>query len=262
MPVKQTAKVLARSRSLAFTRDHLARGEEVGRLRRYNWRGTPIHYRAGTSDTGLIYNILLKPGSKGEYCPPDEFGGSWSDVRVVLDIGANIGISALYFARIFPQAVIHAFEPEPGNFKLLSANTASCRRICSYPCALGGNDGELTLFDSADQANFGGFSAHATASNTARARTVPLRHAGRILRELGITAVDVIKIDTEGAEWDILTACGGELIATARLILGELHGHRDFALLDFLQPSFHIGLNKGIKKRLFNFYAVNRRTPS
>jgi len=261
MPVKQTAKILARSRSLAFTRDHLAQGSQVGSLRRYTWRGVPIQYRAGTSDTGLIYNILLKTGLKGEYCPPHEFGADWGAVRVVLDIGANIGISALYFASIFPQAAIHAFEPEPGNFKLLTANTASCPRIRCYPFALGASDGEITLFDSDDRVNFGGFSAHNAGTSAGRGKAVPVRHAGKVLRELGIASVDVIKIDTEGAEWDILTACGKELVATARLILGELHGHRDFALLDFLQPSFHIGLNKGIKKRLFNFYAVNRRTP-
>jgi len=261
MPVKQTAKILARSRSLAFTRDHLVRGAGVGQLRQYTWRGRPIRYRAGTSDTGLIYNILLKTGSKGEYCPPDEFGRDWGDVRVVLDIGANIGISALYFSTIFPQASIHAFEPEPGNFRLLSANTEQCARIHCYPFALGAKDGELTLFNPDDEANFGGFSAHAAGTRSDFSKTVPVRHAGKFLQELGITAVDVIKIDTEGAEWDILTACGDALIGSARLILGELHGHRDFALLDFLQPSFHIGLTKGIKKRLFNFYAVNRRIP-
>jgi FkbM family methyltransferase len=258
MPVKNAAKILARSRSLAFTRDHLARGASVGQLRTYSWRGTPIHYRAGTSDTGLIYNILLKRGSKGEYCPPDEFPCDWDRVKVVLDIGANIGIAALYFANIFPNAAIHAFEPEPGNSKLLAQNTARCERIRCHPFALGSKDGELTLFDSDDRTNQGGFSAHDSGTNPAPGKTVQMRHAGAFLAELGITAVDVIKIDTEGAEWDILTACDPNLLERAQLILGELHGHRDFALLDYLQPTFHIGLTKGIRKRLFNFYAVNR----
>ena len=44
----------------------------------------------------------------------------------------------------------------------------------------------------------------------------------RFLAELGVTAVDVIKIDTEGSEWEILTACGEELIATNSMILHEL----------------------------------------
>jgi FkbM family methyltransferase len=262
MPVSQAAKVLVRSRSVAFTRDYLTRAVDTGRLGEYTWRGHRIHYRAGSSDTVLIYRILLKCGNKGEYCPPGEFEQTWDSVRVVLDFGANIGISAIYFASIFPNAVIHAFEPEPGNFELLAKNTAGCGRIRRHPFALGGQDGEITLFESSDRANLGGFTAHPhRTADCQGGKPVAMRHAGRFLAELGITSADVIKIDTEGAEWDILTACDPALISSARLILGELHGRRDFALLDYLQGTFHIGLSKGIKKRLFNFCAVNRGPP-
>ena len=44
-----------------------------------------------------------------------------------------------------------------------------------------------------------------------------------------------------------------------RVIMGELHGRRDFELLDYLQPHFHIGAKKQLKTRLFNFFAVNRQ---
>ena len=50
-----------------------------------------------------------------------------------------------------------------------------------------------------------------------------------------------------------------ELLRGVRLIMGELHGRRDFALLDYLQPDFHLGMKKQLKTRLFNFYAVNRQ---
>jgi hypothetical protein len=42
--------------------------------------------------------------------------------------------------------------------------------------------------------------------------------------------------------------------------MGELHGMRDFALLDYLQPMFDIGLKKQIRNRLFNFYALRRNS--
>jgi hypothetical protein len=87
---------------------------------------------------------------------------------------------------------------------------------------------------------------------------VPVRHAGRALQELGIGLIDVVKIDTEGAEWEILTAMDPARLRGVRLIMGELHGIRDFELLAFLQPMFDIGMRKQIRNRLFNFYAVNR----
>ena len=93
----------------------------------------------------------------------------------------------------------------------------------------------------------------------ARSQKVPVRHAGRALAELGVTRADVIKIDTEGAEWEILTALDPALLRGVRVIMGELHGRRDFELLDYLQPHFHIGAKKQLKTRLFNFFAVNRQ---
>jgi FkbM family methyltransferase len=254
---KLRAKVLLRSRSLEFTREYFRR-EGDGTLRTYEWDGVPVTYRSGTSDAGLIYNILLKRG-KSEYVLPPEAKLAPEDVKVVLDIGANIGVAALYFAGTFPQATVHAFEPVPANCEVLSANARALPRIQAHCFALGAEDGELELFDSDDQANLGGFSSHGVGVNAARSQKVPVRHAGRALAELGVTRADVIKIDTEGAEWEILTALDPALLRGVRVIMGELHGRRDFELLDYLQPHFHIGAKKQLKTRLFNFFAVNRQ---
>jgi FkbM family methyltransferase len=257
--LKTKLKVLLRSRSLAFTRDYAARG--VPReLRTYTWQGVPVSYRTGTSDAGLIYSILLKRGAKSEYALPAYARLDPSSVKTVLDIGANIGVAAIFFCRQFPNAEVHAFEPEPGNCEVLRANAAASSRIRLHPFALGAEDGELTLFHSADAGNEGGFGAHNAAGiDTGRAQTVPVRHSGRALEGLGIHSVDVIKIDTEGAEWEILTSLDAQMLRSVRVIMGELHGRRDFALLDFLQDRFHIGARKNIHNRLFNFYAVNRQ---
>ncbi len=257
--LKLRAKVWLRSGcSAAFTREYFKRDAE-GAPRSYAWDGIPVAYRSGTSDAGLIYNILLKRGRKSEYAPPPEARLDPQQVRAVLDIGANIGIASLYFAASFPNATVHAFEPDPGNCQVLAANARALPRIKPHPFALGAEDGELKLFESDNRANLGGYSAHELGVNPGRSQTVPVRHAGRALAELGIERADVIKIDTEGAEWEILTAIDRKLLGGVRLIMGELHGRRDFALLDYLQPMFHIGAKKQLKTRLFNFYAVNRQ---
>lgn len=255
--VKMRAKVLLRSGSLAFTRDYFEQSR-AGTRSVYEWNGMRIHYRSGTSDTRLIYSILLKRGSKSEYALPPESGIDPAEVRTVVDIGANAGISAMYFAGCFPAAQVHAFEPEPGNVELLRANAAECPRVKVQPFALGDQDGELTLYHSDDAVNFGGFSSHGLGIDASRSTAVPVRHAGRCLAELGVRAIDVLKIDTEGAEWEILTSLDPELLRNVRVIMGELHGTRDFKLLDYLQPMFDIGMRKHIRNRLFNFYALRR----
>ena len=253
---KLRAKVLLRSRSLEFTREYFKRQGD-GTLRTYQWNGMPVTYRSGTSDASLIYNILLKR-AKSEYVLPPEAKLAPEDVKVVLDIGANIGVAALYFAATFPRASVHAFEPVPANCEVLRANARALPRIHAHCFALGAQDGEIELFDSDDEANLGGFSSHGMGVNAARSQKVPVRHAGRALAQLGVTRADVIKIDTEGAEWEILTALDPALMRGVRVIMGELHGRRDFELLDYLQPQFHIGAKKQLKTRLFNFFAVNR----
>ena len=57
MSLKMKAKVLLRSRSLAFLHD-----------------GMRLHYRVGSSDPWMIYNHLLKPRYRDEYAPPAEAG--------------------------------------------------------------------------------------------------------------------------------------------------------------------------------------------
>jgi FkbM family methyltransferase len=255
--VKNAVKVAACSRSIRFTRDFLRQTPD-GSTSTYTWQGNVLHFRPGTSDTGLVNNILLK-GTRSEYAPPKEFRVDYKRIRTVLDVGANIGLSALYFATIFPNAAVHAFEPAIDNLTLLRKNTKAIGRIHCHAFGLGDRDAELALFRSDDANNFGGFSLHDhTGTDSGKAQLITVRRTDAALRELGLNAVDVIKVDTEGSEWEILTSMAAPTLAGTKLIMGELHGRRDFALLDFLQPLFHIGLKKGVRNRLFNFYAIRR----
>jgi FkbM family methyltransferase len=255
--LKSAIKMLARSGSVRFVRDHFA-GKPADPLASLRWQGSEVFYRPGTSDSALIYNILLKRGSKSEYCPPPQFTMAPASVRTILDIGANIGVSAVYLRKHFVNAHVHAFEPAPANVAVLERNAKSVGQMSVHGFALGDADGELELFESDNPSNYGGFSAHGMGVDSSRSTRVPVRRTDRALAELGIGSVDIIKIDTEGAEWEILSTMAPEMLRGAKLIMGELHGRRDFLLLDLLQPTFNIGLHKNVGNRLFNFFAVNR----
>jgi FkbM family methyltransferase len=252
-----TLKYLLRSGSPRFVRDHRRRFAP-GALSSYRWSGHDIWYRPGSSDTELIYKILLKRGQKGEYAIAPEVLGRLREVRTVLDVGANIGISTLYLAQLFPRARVLAFEPVPDNFALLERNTAHLERVQRLPVALGEHDGTLEMFFSDNAVNFGGFSRFEAGSDTSRRATLPLRHAGRQLAELGVAAADIIKIDVEGSEWEVLTALGMDFVRQAQYLTGELHGRRDFELLGLLAEHFHLSVKKRLRDRLFMFQALKR----
>lgn len=252
--LKLKAKLLARSRNPAFVRDALAPYSPT--LNTIRWQGMLLHYRPGSSDPWAIYNHLMKPRNRDEYAPPPQFALDAQDVTTVLDIGANVGITALYFSQLFPNAGIYAFEPAPDNFAVLEKNIANCKRIRGFNFALGAKDATLELFASDNPVNFGGYSLHAAGSDTAKRIWTPVRKVSSVLAELSLSSVDVVKIDTEGAEYDILTAFPEAVLKGVKYIAGELHGNRDFALLDYLTPWFDIGMRKKLRSRLFNFQAV------
>jgi FkbM family methyltransferase len=255
--LKMKAKLLARSRSRAFVRDTL--GPYDPEPKAMDWQGMRLHYRPGSSDPWMIYNHLMKPRHRDEYAPPKEAGLAPESVRTVLDIGANVGITALYFSEIFPRASIYAFEPVPDNYALLQKNTANCARIRGFNFGLGAADATLELYGSDNPSNFGGFSLHAAGSNVEKKTSVRIRNAAGALQEAGVGEVDVIKIDTEGAEYDILTALPEQTLRSAKYIVGELHGNKDFALLEYLSRWFDVGARKKLSSRLFNFQAVAKR---
>lgn len=242
---------LARSGSWRFMRDakaHAGGADGHPSIGQLSWNGHPVYYRAGTSDCFVIHEVLLRP----TYTIP-----STLTPRTILDIGGNIGAASVYLTRQFPNATIHTFEPVPANLELLRKNVADYPKITIHPVALGSENGELTLFGSDNDDNFGGFSFFDQGVNADRRMSVPIRHAQDYLDEQAIPAPDVIKIDTEGAEYSILKALRPSVLQRVQWIVGELHGERDFDLLAYLTPWFHIGLSKAIDSRLFTFNACN-----
>ena len=253
---KMKAKLLARSRNLQFVRDALAPFDPAPHS--IEWQGMSLHYRPGSSDPWAIYNHLMKPRERDEYAPPREFLLPRDAVRTVLDIGANVGVTALYFSQIFPNAQIYAFEPAPDNFAVLECNIANSKRIRGFNFGLGAQDAALELFHSDNPVNFGGYSLHPAGSDTSRRIQIQVKNVASVLAELSLEKIDVVKIDTEGAEWDILTAFPENILQTAKYITGELHGNKDFALLEYLSRWFDVGMRKKLASRLFNFQAVRK----
>ena len=249
---KKDIKVAARSGSLKFSRH--ARAEARGLPNDvYAWQGVPIHYRPGTSDTTVIYEALIKSGRKGEYSVPGNL-----DPGVILDIGGNIGVASIFFSRLFPNAQIHTFEPVPDNLAMLRKNVATLKNVTVHPVALGRADASTQIFWSEEDANLGGFSLFGKNANVGKSVNIDVRCSATYLAQHGIAGADLIKIDTEGAEFDILTSLDDAMLDKVKWIVGELHGISDFELLAHLSRAFDIDVKRSLGKKYFNFNACNR----
>ena len=252
MRLKHRIKILLRSHSWKFTNDNRSGGDGA-ELSSYYWNGKPVFYRPGSSDTEFIYNILLKKGKRGEYWVPREI-----KPRIIFDIGANVGVTAIFFSYRFPSAQVHCFEPVSENCIILKQNIEHYPNITLHQVALGSVDGELEIYASDNATNYGGFSFYYNGTKEVPRIGVKARNAGRYCKEIGVSSVDLIKIDTEGAEFDIIKAMDPELIRKTSWIIGELHSRKDFMLLDYLSQWFDIDLKKTLRKPLYMFNACNK----
>jgi FkbM family methyltransferase len=127
-----------------------------------------------------------------------------SSARTVVDLGANIGLFSYFASLKSPDAVIHAFEADPDTFAVLEKNLSAVQNNHFLPVnlAAGSEAGTIDFYSS----TVSGWSSRYPVLGAQEARhiKVPSVRLSDYLREKGVTAVDVLKVDVEGAEYDIL----------------------------------------------------------
>lgn len=136
----------------------------------------------------------------------------------VIDVGANIGYySVLAAAAIGDEGRVFAFEPEPANFALLENNIAlnSIKTATAINAGLAAKNTASTLFLS--ETNWGD---HQIYSRGERRKSIPIELLrGDDFFRGKIDRFDLIKIDTQGAEFQVLSG----LEATLRASLPNVH---------------------------------------
>jgi len=132
----------------------------------------------------------------------------------ILDVGANIGVASLYFARQYPTARIEAFEADPALHEILVRNLSvhhECAKVRALSTAVWTCNGTIPFrSDGAD----GG------AIHEQGAMRVPALRLADVLAE---SPVDFMKLDIEGAECAVLDDCSSSLRNVNALIV-EYHG--------------------------------------
>jgi FkbM family methyltransferase len=238
---------VAQARTLALAG---VRGLPLASLR---WHGREVFYRPATSDPLAIYQVLVRGREIAEYYLPPRLRP-----QVILDIGSNIGSSILFFHEQFPDALIYGFEPHPETFRVLEKNVAGISSVKIFNYGLGAADAEISVpFDNADFSRFMGSGEPADWAGPLSPTVCQIKHAGVAAQSLGLTNVDLIKIDCEGAEYDVLTSLPPDLLRRCKWIVGEMHDTSAFPLLALLAPHFDLDLKKRMFAPTFRFHGCN-----
>ena len=141
----------------------------------------------------------------------------------IVDIGGNIGAFALYASKWCNDAKVYSFEPNPQVFPLLQINTQHQKNVEKYFFGLGDKNGNLTLYQ--NPVNTGASSTSISYKGASKI-SIEIRDAFDVFKELNINQIDVLKIDTEGAEVPILKSLK-PMLDSIKVIMLEYHSMND-----------------------------------
>jgi FkbM family methyltransferase len=132
----------------------------------------------------------------------------------LLDVGANVGDWAMVARRALPGATVHCFEIAEATASVLAANIAEAGlsdHVVINRIGLGAAEGEIALFFTPESDTESStlraaveYAAKDQALSTILETTARITTGDTYLREHGLTHVDLLKIDVEGAEFSVL----------------------------------------------------------
>lgn len=119
--------------------------------------------------------------------------------QIIFDIGANIGQSAIEYKKYYPKSVIHSFEPAHKTFQLLTKNTQKLSNINCHHLALSNHSCDGNLHTQGASVSF-----YLTEEAGEHTESVTVTTLDQFSAKQGITHIDFLKIDTEGADLAVL----------------------------------------------------------
>lgn len=187
--------------------------------------GIRARVRPGTNDLDLL--VHHEPKTR-----------TWFRVKtgeVVIDVGAHIGLYTLLSAPMASKVV--AFEPDPGNFRVLRENIAlnGFANVDAVPGAVSRSSGWVELLPAVG-ANRGTSSVHVPGLDSPQPRSIDGWVAVRCdsldawLEPRALTRIDWLKVDVEGHETEVLAGASSTLAKARHLILEVTRDHADECL--------------------------------
>lgn len=143
--------------------------------------------------------------------------------QVILDLGANIGTSAITLSRQFPNAKIYAVEMESENFELMRENVKAFKNIVPIHAAVAATSGTREMFDR-KTGPWGYTIADTHNERTELGEKIEALSLDSLCDRFKISKIDLLKVDIEGAEKEVFEA-GGRWIGITNTIVIELHDY-------------------------------------
>lgn len=205
-----------------------------------DWLHLSLRY-LGLGAPSFPYELVLRDGVRFRFESREEIKVFWNIFfrssyqvdpgdRLILDAGANIGLFAVWASQVAPRARIFSLEPWPSTFERLTRNleiNGLADRVVAAKVALAGRSGWRELLGSeSDSCNKKIRLDRDRSASDLPAQGTQLtacRTLEAVLDEFEIGALDLLKMDIEGSEYETLLATPPSVLRRIRKINLEYH---------------------------------------
>lgn len=176
-----------------------------GKIKTHILFGKPLYYSDSVQLLSGLEEIFIEETYRQEL----------QERPYIIDCGANIGLSVIYMKKQYPNAEIIAFEPDETNFHLLSENIKSF----GYSNVTLRKEAVWTNHTTLQFSNVGSMTSKIETDNAINSIEVKAIR----LKDFLIREIDFLKIDIEGAEYNVLNDIADKLYLVKNLFV-EYHG--------------------------------------
>jgi len=192
------------------------------------------------TSSGVIFYCRKKKGDLnvvGEHYEADQMDIHFKpkDTEIIIDVGANVGKYALLACKkVGNEGLVFALDPDTDCVRIIEKNKTlnKFENLVNIEAAMGDKDGHVEFYQSFDGAR------HSTTwIPPHEARTIKVKQItlDSLMNEYKLKKIDWLKIDAEGAEYDILVG-GKEALNHTKNILLEVHTKElEHKCIDILQ---------------------------
>jgi len=205
--------------------------------------------RTETGDINMFYEIFWSR----MYDIPENV---LSSPLHIVDLGANVGFTTLYFALKYPDAKIVSIEPSKMNFVVLQKNVAQQKNVKALNAAVWFESKQIPFMDASNAYN-----SRIAETGAEHTYTIDAYNVEDILRKENIDTIDLLKIDIEGAEKDILQK-NREWLNKVKNIIIEIHEPYTFSDLQKDLTAYGFTIISPPEQGLKMLFATKNRTKS
>jgi len=184
-----------------------------------------VSLRRYSSDLAVFHQIVVQK----EYDPVITFikqNGGENSIRRIVDAGANIGLTTVHLKKVFGAAEIVAIEPDAKNYAMLVRNIQlnGLDHVTPIQAAVWHKNEQLFLSSDFRDGKEWSISVNSKKQNE-NSGSVRGLEIVEIMKMQGFEAIDLLKIDIEGAERFLFTdkKTAGAFLSVTRFLAMEIH---------------------------------------